>query len=76
MPSVNNANPVATTTAKFVFATGSHEVIIQFGRLGLRGRVRVNCVAIVRVSKLLGSNINPNRNSDSALTLIMTVNSH
>ena len=26
-------------------------------------RVRVNCVAMVRFSKLLGSNINPNSNS-------------
>ena len=38
--------------------------------------VKVNCVAMVRVSKLLGSNINPNPNSNSALTLIMTLNSH
>ena len=34
----------------------------------------VNFVAMVRVSKLLESNINPNPNS--ALTLIMTLNSH
>ena len=33
-------------------------------------------MAMVRVSKLLGSNINPNLNSNSALTLIMTLNSH
>ena len=38
--------------------------------------VRVNFVAMVRVSKLLESNINPNPNSNSALTLIMTLNSH
>ena len=38
----------------------------SFGMLGLRGRVRVNFVAMVRVSKLLGSNINPNPNSNSA----------
>ena len=38
--------------------------------------VRINFVVTVRVSKLLGSNINPNPNSNSALTLIMTVNSH
>ena len=31
---------------------------------------------MVRVSKLLESNINPNPNSNSALTLIMTLNSH
>ena len=36
-------------------------------------RVRDNCVAMVRVSKLLGSNFNPNPNSNSALTLIMTL---
>ena len=36
----------------------------------------VNFVAMVRVIKLLGSNINPNPNSNSALTLIMTLNSH
>ena len=36
----------------------------------------VNCVAMARVSKLLGSNINPNHNYNSALTLIMTLNSH
>ena len=40
------------------------------------GRVRVNFVAMVRVSMLLGSNINPNPNSNSALTLIMTINPH
>ena len=45
-------------------------------RLRLSGRVKVTCVAMVRVSKLLGSNINPNPNSNSALTLIMTLNSH
>ena len=39
-------------------------------------RVRVNFVAMVRVSKLLESNINPSPNSISALTLIMTLNSH
>ena len=33
-------------------------------------------MAMVRVSKLLESNINPNPNSNSALTLIMTLNSH
>ena len=61
---------VGDRRAKFVFATGSHAVIVYFGRLGLRGRVRVNCVAMVRVSKFLGSNINPNPDSNSALTLI------
>ena len=35
--------------------------------------VRVNFVAMVKVSKLLGSNFNPN--SNFALTLIMTLNS-
>ena len=40
------------------------------------GSVKVNCVAMVRVSKLLGSNINHNPSSNSALTLIMTLNSH
>ena len=38
--------------------------------------VRVNFVAMVRVSKLLGLNFDPNPNSNSALTLIMTLNSH
>ena len=55
--------------AKFVFATGSHAVIIQFGGLGLRVRVkfslgvrvsgmirvRVDVLVRVRVSHLLGS---------------------
>ena len=59
-----------------IFPTSSDAVIIQFGWSRLRGRVKVNCVAMVRVSKLLGSNINPNPNSNSALTLIMTLNSH
>ena len=36
--------------------------------------VRVNFVAMGRVSKLLGSNLNPNPNSNVALTLIMTLN--
>ena len=36
----------------------------------------VNFVAMARVSKLLESNINPNPNSNYALTLIMTLNSH
>ena len=36
----------------------------------------VNFVAMVRVSKLLGSNINPNPNFISAISLIMTLNSH
>ena len=36
--------------------------------------VMVNFVAMVRISKLLESNINPNPNSKSALTLIMTLN--
>ena len=39
-------------------------------------RVRVNCVAMVRVSELLWSKINTNPNSNSALTLIMTLMSH
>ena len=39
-------------------------------------RVRVNFGAMVKVSKLLGSNFNPNPNSNFALTLIMTLNSH
>ena len=39
-------------------------------------RVRVNFVAMVTVSKLFESNINPNPNYNSALTLIMTLNSH
>ena len=42
----------------------------------VRVRVRVNFVAMVRVSKLLESNINPNPNYNSALTLSMTLNSH
>ena len=42
----------------------------------VRVKVRVNFVAMVRVSKLLESNINPNPNSNSVLTLIMTLNSH
>ena len=54
---------------EFFLATSSLPVIILLGvGLGLRGRVRVNFVAMVRVSKLLESNINPN--SNSALTLI------
>ena len=40
-------------------------------RLRLRGRVRVNFVATVRVSKLLGSKFNPNRNSNCAPTLTL-----
>ena len=36
---------------------------------------RVKCVAMVRVSKLLGSNFTPNPNSNFSLTLIMTLNS-
>ena len=36
----------------------------------------VNFVAMVRVSKLLGLNISPNPNSNSALTIIVTLNSH
>ena len=59
--------------ANCFFPTSSHAVIILFGGLGLRVRVRVNCVAMVRVSKLLGSNFNPN--SNFALTHIMTLNS-
>ena len=39
-------------------------------------KIGVNFVAMVRVSKLLESNINPNPNSNSALTLIMTLYSH
>ena len=62
--------------ANFFFPTTSLRVIIQLGGLGLRVRAMVNCVAMVRVSKLLESNINPNPNSNSPLTLIMTLNSH
>ena len=54
------SNATNDRVAKFVFATSSHAVIIYFGRLGLRGRIRVIFVAMVRVSKLLGSNNNPN----------------
>ena len=46
--------------AKFVFATGSHAVVVWFGGLGLIFCVRVNFVAMVRVSKLSESNFNPN----------------
>ena len=35
----------------------------------------VNFVAMFRVSKLLGSNFNPNPNSNFSLTLIMSLNS-
>ena len=62
--------------SEFFFPTSSDAVIIQFGRLRLRGMVKVTCVDMVRVSKLLGSNINLNPNSNSAITLIMTLNSH
>ena len=56
---------VKVWVATFVFATDSHAVIINLGRLGLSGRVRVNFVAMIRVSKLLGSNFN------RTLTLIL-----
>ena len=46
--------------AKLFFPTCSDAVIILFGRLRLRGRVKVTCVAMFRVSKLLASNINTN----------------
>ena len=59
--------------AKFVFATGSHAVVVWFGGLGLICCVRVNFVAMVRVSKLLESNFNPN--SNFALTPIYDPNS-
>ena len=59
--------------AKKKFPKSSDRVIIEFGRLGLRVRVRVNFV--VRVSKLLGLNFDPNPNCNFALTLIMTLNS-
>ena len=36
--------------------------------------VGLDFVAMVRVSKLLGSNLNPNPNSNFALTLILTLN--
>ena len=61
--------------AKFFFPKSSDRVIIWFGRLGLRVRVRVNFVVMVRVSKLLGLNFDPNPNCNFALTLIMTLNS-
>ena len=35
----------------------------------------VNCVAMVRVSKLIELNFDPNPNCNFALTLIMTINS-
>ena len=38
--------------------------------------VRVTFGVMVRVSKLLGSNFNPNPNSNFALTLIMTLIKH
>ena len=37
--------------------------------------VRINVVAMVRVSKFFGSNFNPNPNSNFALTRIITLNS-
>ena len=37
--------------------------------------VRVNVVAMIRVSKLSGSNYNPNPNPNFTLTLIITLNS-
>ena len=37
--------------------------------------VRVNVVAMIRVSKLLGSNYNPNPNPNFTLNLIITLNS-
>ena len=37
-------------------------------------RVRVNVVAMIRVSKLLGSNYNPDPNPNFTLTLIITIN--
>ena len=43
---------------------------IQWLWLGLGVWVRVNFVAMVKVSKLLGSNFNPNPTSNFALTLI------
>ena len=58
------------TAREFFFQTSSHTVIILFGGLGLSVWVRVNFVAMVKVSKLLGSNFNPNPTSNFALTLI------
>ena len=52
------------------FPTSSHAVFILFGGLGLGLSVWVNFVAMVKVSKLLGSNFNPNPTSNFALTLI------
>ena len=49
---------------------GSHTVII----CGLGLRVRVNFGIMVRVSKLLGSNYNPNLNPNFTLTIIITIN--
>ena len=37
--------------------------------------VRVNVVAMIGVSKLLGSNYNPNPNPNFTITLIITLNS-
>ena len=39
-------------------------------------RVRVNVVAMIRVSKLLGSNYNPNPNPNVTLTLIISTLTH
>ena len=60
--------------AKKKFQKSSDRVIILFGRLGLRFRVRVKFVVRVRVSKLLGLNFDPNPNCNFALTLFMTIN--
>ena len=65
----------------FVSCTARAEMSVRVsvsavGNVDVPVAVRVNLVAMFRVSKLLGSNINPNPNRNSALTLIMTLNSH
>ena len=68
MPDAAKRTPVG----EIFFPKSSDRVIILFGRLGLRFRVRVKFV--VRVSKLLGLNFDSNPNCNFALTLIMTIN--
>ena len=63
-PSMCPMNDIFTTPeAELLFAVSSHAAIIFLG--GLRLKVRVSVGVMVRVSKLLGSNYNPN------LTLIL-----
>ena len=71
---VVNARTTSSGPAKKNSPKSSDRVIIQFGRLGLRFRVRVKFVVRVRVSKLLGLNFDPNPNCNFALTLILTIN--